>query len=144
GGKKTRLVMTAAGEHFTAVLSHLFLTQPELFEGIDPELVEFWRWHFIEEIEHKSVTFDMLKETGCGYFLRVYGFVLATLFYFSAVFRAYLQMAKQDKCLLSFKFYCQSFRYFWGKAGIMRQCVRPYLSFLKPSFHPSQIEDSGL
>lgn len=144
GGKKTRLVMTAAGEHFTAVLSHLFLSQPELFNGIDDELVEFWRWHFIEEIEHKSVTFDMLDEAKCGYLLRVYGFLLATLFYFSAVFRAYIQMAKQDKCLLSFKFYWQSIKYFWGKSGVMRQCVKPYLAFLNPKFHPSQIEDNEL
>lgn len=143
-GKKVRLAMTAAGEHFTSVISDLFLSSPELFKGIDPTLAEFWRWHFIEEIEHKAVTFDLLKEAKCGYFVRAYGFVLATLFYISGMLRPYLQMAYKDKLLLSPSFYFKSINYFWGNPGIMRKCFMPYIRFLKPNFHPWQVHNDHL
>lgn len=144
GTKKTKLSMTAAGEFFTATLSEMFLKDPSLTKGIPEELLEFWRWHFIEEIEHRSVAFDLLQEAGCGYFMRIYGFLLSCLFYLMAVGHTYIKLAKQDKRLFSIKFYFNTFVYLWIKPGLFRRSILPYARYLKPFFHPSHVKNDHL
>ena len=50
--------MTIALEHFTAMFAHEFLAHPEHFVGAETEQAELWRWHAVEEIEHKGVAYD--------------------------------------------------------------------------------------
>ena len=45
-------------EHFTAILAHQLLGNPRHLAGADPESAALWRWHAIEEIEHKGVAYD--------------------------------------------------------------------------------------
>ncbi len=52
------LAVTIALEHFTAMFAHEFLAHPEHFAGAEPEQAELWRWHAVEEIEHKGVAYD--------------------------------------------------------------------------------------
>src|SRR5690606_24816210 len=52
------LAVTIALEHFTAMFAHEFLNHPKHFAGSDTEQAELWRWHAVEEIEHKGVAFD--------------------------------------------------------------------------------------
>ena len=52
------LAATMALEHYTAMMAHEFLAHPEHFAGADPEVAALWRWHAIEEIEHKAVAYD--------------------------------------------------------------------------------------
>ena len=51
------LAATMALEHFTAILAHELLRDPRLLDGADPEIAALWRWHAVEEIEHKGVVF---------------------------------------------------------------------------------------
>ncbi|HEX8580056.1 MAG TPA: metal-dependent hydrolase, partial [Allosphingosinicella sp.] len=52
------LAVTMALEHFTAILAHELLADPRHLEGADAETAAMWRWHAIEEIEHKGVAYD--------------------------------------------------------------------------------------
>jgi predicted metal-dependent hydrolase len=52
------LAATMALEHYTAMMAHEFLAHPQHFAGADPEVAALWRWHAIEEIEHKAVAYD--------------------------------------------------------------------------------------
>ncbi|HMJ93398.1 MAG TPA: metal-dependent hydrolase [Allosphingosinicella sp.] len=52
------LAATMALEHFTAVIAHQLLGNPRHLKGADPQSAALWRWHSIEEIEHKGVAFD--------------------------------------------------------------------------------------
>jgi predicted metal-dependent hydrolase len=52
------LAATMALEHFTAILAHELLRDPRHLAGADPESQALWRWHAIEEIEHKGVAYD--------------------------------------------------------------------------------------
>ena len=45
-------------EHFTAILANQLLGNPRHLDGADPESAALWRWHSIEEIEHKGVAYD--------------------------------------------------------------------------------------
>jgi uncharacterized protein len=66
--RPTQLALTAAIEHWTAVLSEQALDQrlaePDLEPLGDEEVQAFITWHFIEEIEHKSVAFDVMQSLG--------------------------------------------------------------------------------
>src|SRR3954468_10826047 len=49
---------TMALEHFTAILAHELLKDPKHLQGADREAADLWRWHSVEEIEHKGVAYD--------------------------------------------------------------------------------------
>ena len=57
--KEFNLAITIALEHFTAIISRHLLADPRYLEGADPEAAEIWRWHAMEEIEHKGLVFDV-------------------------------------------------------------------------------------
>src|SRR4051812_6138126 len=52
------LAATMALEHFTAILAHQLLANPKHLAGADQEAADLWRWHAVEEIEHKGVAYD--------------------------------------------------------------------------------------
>jgi predicted metal-dependent hydrolase len=52
------LAATMCLEHFTAILAHQLLKNPRHLAGADAESAAMWRWHAIEEIEHKGVAYD--------------------------------------------------------------------------------------
>jgi predicted metal-dependent hydrolase len=65
----TQLAASAAIEHWTAVLSEQALEQRRARPGAGPlggdeEVQAFVTWHYIEEIEHKSVAFDVMQSLG--------------------------------------------------------------------------------
>ena len=53
-----QLAVTIALEHFTAMFAHVFLTDPEAFFDPRRPHAAIWRWHAVEEIEHKGVAYD--------------------------------------------------------------------------------------
>ena len=60
------LAATMALEHFTAILAHQLLANPRHLEGADKDPADLWRWHAVEEIEHKGVAYDRRRGTGRG------------------------------------------------------------------------------
>ncbi|GGF91266.1 metal-dependent hydrolase [Rhodococcoides trifolii] len=57
-----RLSYIAAIEHLTAFLGHWVLTEKRLDSAaIDPTMLDLVRWHGAEEVEHRSVAFEVLQ-----------------------------------------------------------------------------------
>jgi predicted metal-dependent hydrolase len=73
-----RLAVTAALEHYTAIMAENALEQ-RLLDHAHPSMRELLLWHAAEEIEHKSVAFDVLKKVNPGYGVRMAGLFLATV-----------------------------------------------------------------
>jgi uncharacterized protein len=72
-----RLGLIAAVEHMTCVLGKYALDNHQWDEmGADPVLLDLIRWHGAEEVEHRSVAFDLYKHLGGSYPTRYY---LATI-----------------------------------------------------------------
>ncbi|MCV7119775.1 metal-dependent hydrolase, partial [Mycobacterium nebraskense] len=59
------LAVTAAAEHFTAILAERLLGDED-FRAIpgDAEVWNLLKWHALEELEHKSVAFDVFRSVG--------------------------------------------------------------------------------
>ncbi len=62
-------------ERVYAYLAHIFL-KDSLLERADPRLRMLFEWHFAEEIEHKSVVFDVFQAVSGNYRLRLLGAAL--------------------------------------------------------------------
>jgi uncharacterized protein len=142
--KKFLLANTLAVEHLTAVWSHCVLSDPFWFEHADPTFTAIWRWHAIEEIEHKSVAFDVFRAVNGGYFTRVLGMLSATLSLTFFMTRNMWHMMGKDKCRWDIKLWWKMLNTYWGKGGFLRQAIKPYLAYYKPSFHPWQQNDLHL
>lgn len=55
----------------------------DLIAGSDPNVAMMWRWHTMEEFEHRHVCHDVFHKIHGGYFLRVYAFFYQARFMFS-------------------------------------------------------------
>jgi len=71
-----RLAITAAAEHFTAILAEDAFQQ-QVLDAADPRMRELLAWHASEELEHKAVAYDVLQQVNPSYPLRVLGLVFA-------------------------------------------------------------------
>lgn len=47
----------------------------------DPNIETMWRWHLLEEYEHRHVCYDVFKRIHGGYFLRIYAFFYQLYFF---------------------------------------------------------------
>ncbi|MHA6759162.1 metal-dependent hydrolase [Streptacidiphilus sp. PAMC 29251] len=67
-----RVAIVAAIEHFTAFLGDWVLNADGLDRaGTDPTMLDLIRWHGAEEVEHRSVAYDLLRHLDPGYLRRV-------------------------------------------------------------------------
>jgi predicted metal-dependent hydrolase len=69
---RLRAGVTAATEHFTAIISETLLADEEFLDAIpEGEFKQMLVWHGIEECEHKAVVFDAYQEIGGSEFERI-------------------------------------------------------------------------
>lgn len=71
------LATTAPLEHYTAAFGKAFLTE-ELDDVLPRGMAELLAWHGAEELEHRSVAFDVLERVDDGRGLRIAGMAMAT------------------------------------------------------------------
>ena len=68
-----RLGIVATVEHMTCVLGKYALYNTEWQKrGADPAMLDLVKWHGAEEIEHRTVAFDLYRHLGGGYLARYY------------------------------------------------------------------------
>lgn len=68
-----RLGIIATVEHMTCVLGKYVLYNTEWEKlGADPVMLDLVKWHGAEEIEHRTVAFDLYRHLGGSYLARYY------------------------------------------------------------------------
>jgi len=73
-----RIAIVAAVEHFTAYLGDWMLNATALDRaGIDPTMLDLLRWHAAEEVEHRSVAFDLMRHLDRRYARRARAMLLS-------------------------------------------------------------------
>jgi uncharacterized protein len=139
---KLNLAGTAAAEHYTAILAHGAFTRGMLDET-EPTMRKLLAWHAAEEIEHKAVAFDVLRQVDPSYALRIAGLAYATTtLAFFWVWGAAMLM-RQERL---------GSREVRRQLGAMRRedpiVRRVFLAgirqYIRRDFHPSQIADDHL
>ena len=138
--RSVQLAATVALEHLTAVLGDMLLRNTELMEGVDPHYSAIWRWHAIEETEHKAVCFDAFEQVvGKGikaYGLRVGAFLLANALFWSLYLPFYTVMVAKGGGLLNLKGWWKVMNLTVGRPGVLRRALPDWLDFFRPGFHP--------
>lgn len=142
--KKFLLANTIAVEHLTAIWSHCALKRPYWFEGADPTFAAIWRWHAIEEIEHKSVAYDVYEAIKGSYLTRVLGMLTVSLSITGFMTRNIWHMMGKDGNRWNIKLWMKMFKTYWGKEGFLRHAIKPYFAYYRPNFHPWQQNDMYL
>lgn len=93
-----RLAVTAGAEHYTAIFGSNALEEfDEVFAEIHPTMRKLIVWHATEEVEHRSVAYDVLQATHPSYLLRIFGFGVATILLFGLSGYATRMFIRQDR-----------------------------------------------
>lgn len=141
-----RLSGTIALEHLTAIMADGLLKEPALQKDSEPGYYALWRWHALEETEHKGVAYDVWEATqGRGvkaYTIRAFGLVLATAIFWGMVIPHYLDFVRQERKLTDVKGWRSMWTMAFGEIGFLRKMARPWFSYFRPDFHPWDDDNS--
>lgn len=130
------LGQTAAAEHLTALMAHGFFSNG-LMEKADPRIRAMYAWHAVEEIEHKSVAYDVFQKIAKGsYLTRILSFMLVTFTFPFHVFMIMNHMFKVDSVKNRFRVWLKGLWWLYGPGGLYPRLIPAYLAYYMPGFHP--------
>jgi hypothetical protein len=112
--------------------------------GADPLVVELWRWHAIEETEHKGVAYDVYIAVGGTVSERRQAQLFSTFFFFKDTLRNLCIMLQHEGRLWSPLEWLSGFWFLFVKPGIIRRTFIPWLRYFKKTFHPWQNDNRYL
>lgn len=136
-------------EHFTAIMAQQFIAIPHHFANADKETADLWRWHALEEIEHKGVAYDTwLYATNDWtrwqrWKVKSLLMLVITRNFWTNRYTDTLDLLAQDgftgwrtkRKLLSFLLFTP---------GVARKIIVPWIKFFLPGFHPWNEDDRHL
>lgn len=143
------LAVTMALEHYTAMMAQEFLANPKHFAGAEPETAAMWRWHAIEEIEHKGVAYDTYLHATKDWTryrrwkLKSIMMVIVTINFLRHRWTDTLDLLAQDG-LTGWKMKAKLAWYLLGTPGVLRRIFPAWLSYFLPGFHPWNHDDRAL
>jgi len=143
------LAATMALEHFTAILAHQLLADPRHLEGADEDSAALWRWHAVEEIEHKGVAYDTWLHATRHWprfkrwKLKARVMLLVTRNFVVDRTQGALELMRQDG-VTGFRAWRLLLTHLWIRPGMFRKIAGAWLSFFLPGFHPWNIDDRHL
>lgn len=129
------LAMTVAYEHLTAILSDAMFRNESALEGADPKIADLWRWHGLEETEHKAVAFDVYVASGGTVRLRRRAMAIVTFNITRDLIRN-MRYLLRNREISSFRIWRESLGFIFGKRGALKGIWGPYRDFYRRSFHP--------
>jgi uncharacterized protein len=136
-----RLADVAALEHFTAMLGQWVL-QNRTHDDIDtdPVMLDLLRWHGAEEVEHRSLVYDVYQHVSGNYAIRAFSMLMTTPLFVGWWIAGARYLMNADPTI------DQKWRWRdWVRAARKDRLPGPWtllvtapLRYLRPSNHPSQ------
>ena len=143
------LAATMALEHFTAILAHQLLADPRHLEGAEKETADLWRWHAVEEIEHKGVAYDTWLHATRHWprfrrwKLKARVMLLVTRNFLVDRTAGALELMRQDG-VTGVRAWRLLLTYLWVRPGMFREIAGAWLRYFLPGFHPWNEDDRHL
>lgn len=131
------LAITAASEHFTAILAEWLLSHPDMLAGAEPRLATMWLWHSAEEAEHKCTAFDLYVALDGSAGWRVRWFRRISLIFLGDLLRQTLVNLRADRTLWRWRTWRSAAQVLFGRQGLVRTSFGAWRAYLRPDFHPS-------
>jgi uncharacterized protein len=130
-----RLAYTAGYEAITAQLSRwLFRNASEWFRGAEGDFPAMMTWHAAEEIEHRSVAFDVLQAVSPRLGLRTSGLLAAMRKTWSDMVPAVTYMLRVDGYGVTLASRARRLRI---RLGLVGQLLPAAVRYVLPGYHPS-------
>lgn len=133
-----KLALTICVEHITVVYASVFLEYHQILNDMHPHFKQIWKWHALEEIEHKSVAMNVWNALE-GNNLRknlVMLFVLPAYIWY--VGKNTVVFLYADNELFKWKTLKDGIHFFFNKrTGLLRKSFIPWFEFMKKNFHPT-------
>ena len=136
------VAITAANEHFTAIMADWMLRNHDLLDCSDERLKTLWLWHSAEESEHKSTAFDIYQALGGTHEWRITWFRRITTVFLGDTLRQTVNNLRRDGTLWKWSTWKSAASYLFGKRGLIRETYKPWREYLRRDFHPRQ-QDSA-
>lgn len=145
----TQFSFTTGAEHLTSIMSHAFLSDSGRWVEDYDEIAAMLIWHTVEEIEHKSVCFDVYQHVDGNYARRLYGFSVLSLWIASAIFSRQMYLLYKDGELSKPSAWKDLALFYFGtykdnKPGLLPLMFKDYVQYFRPDFHPWQVDDRFL
>ena len=137
--KKAQLAGTCAYEHYTALFAELLLGDADVLEGAHPFYRDLWRWHAMEEEEHKAVAFDVYRTVANDrlfYVRRVVAMLIVTADFWitSRMLMVWLMIRRGQ--LFDLRAWGRALWYLWVSPGVWRRIIGGAVAYAAPNFHP--------
>lgn len=138
-----RLWLIAAIEHYTAVLGDFSLNCTWDDHGADPTLVDLFRWHGSEEVEHRMVAHDVATYFHDSYVDRIRAMTLAIGMMFFFFQRGTWYLVANDPSLDLGWWRMQRLRMRDSKLGLLPKFRKLFggntFTYFKPGFTPDEM-----
>ena len=143
------LAVTIALEHYTAMMASDFLSNPKHFAGAEADSANMWRWHAMEEIEHKGVAYDTYLHATRGWSryrrwrLKSLMMLIVSVSFVKNRWNDTLALLAQDG-IAGPKVKAQLLWYLVGSPGVLRRVFPAWCAYFLPGFHPWNHDDRAL
>ncbi|MEV3905597.1 metal-dependent hydrolase [Mycobacterium sp. NPDC050551] len=138
-----RLWLIAAIEHYTAVLGDFSLNCSWDDHGADPTMVDLFRWHGSEEVEHRSVAHDVAVHFHDSYPDRIRAMMIAAPMMLAFFQRGVRHLTTVDPRTEFGWWRLQRLRMRDSKAGLLPRYRRLFgsntLMYFRPGFTPEHM-----
>jgi len=148
-GPMAMLISTIALEHFTAMMAEMHIAhRDDLFVKTDPAIERLWRWHALEETEHKAVAYDVFMAVTKDWSpfqrwrRRCMSMAFITFMFTKNVTENAARLLEADgytpeAALKAVK------AFVWKKPGLFKRGWRTYFAWYRPGFHPWDQKETG-
>jgi len=130
-----RLAATCGVEHLTAIFADKILDN-WMVNDMEPTMKSLWQWHSAEELEHKSVAYDIYTLFSGNYRTRRITMRLFTMHFLWNLLANTAYMLRKDMQLWKWATLKSGFKFFFAKGGVVREFGPDYLRYFDENFHP--------
>lgn len=143
--QSNRLALTICVEHITVVYASVFLENRKILQDMHPHFEEIWRWHALEEIEHKAVAMNIWNTYEKNNLRKNLVMMIVLPTYMWYVGKNTLVFLYFDKQLFKWQTLKDGFHFFFNKdTGLLRKSLIPWFEFMKKDFHPNDQDHSNI
>ncbi len=139
------LAVTAALEHYTAVMAEVILqNNGEILRDVPIEMKNLLLWHAAEEIEHKAVAYDVYDELVGNYPLRIGGMLYASIVLGTYTLMGHALFLALDQNIQWREILSQTERFGNRAKPLFEGIFKNVFSYFQIDFHPDSLDNSHL
>lgn len=141
---RVQLAITVCLEHITAIMAANGLRNRSFYRLMHPHFEEIWRWHNVEEVEHKAVTMDVWNSINGKPKTLHLVMIFATIIFWYTTIKYTVILLHADKQLWKWRNLLDAWDILFSKNGMIRSGFKDWLDFFKKDYHPNDHDDTKL